>query len=96
MYSQQSRSRALLLRINLESDLRVDSVLRDPVVVDHGLEVLDINRFYTVKAFRSVIDGDLRGVFPAIVGLGQYLDYFVRAHDHSLIRFIDYCLKISS
>ena len=63
-----------------EGQLAVDPVFGDLAVLDRGLEILDVNRPDVLDRFRRGLDGQLRGVFPALVRLRQDLDDFDDRH----------------
>src|SRR4051812_28694561 len=68
---------------NGEGDLRVDPITGDPVILDLGLEFLDIDRGNATHRRGGFLDSRLRRLLPAIRGLGKDLDHLDQSHDDS-------------
>jgi hypothetical protein len=69
------------LVVNHEGDLGVHPVLRDPTVLDYGLEIFNIDVLDIPDGPGSLRDRRLRRLFPAVRRLGEDLDYFDDWHD---------------
>src|ERR687887_2404310 len=72
-----------LASLDLEGDLRVDSVVGNPIVFDCGLHLLNIDRLDIAHRLGGLLDCTLCGILPALLGLGQYFDDLQCCHGSS-------------
>src|SRR3954447_2605923 len=75
-------ARSLLL-FKHEGDLRSDAEVLDLIVLDRGLELLDVDGGHPVQSFRRLDDNLPCGVLPAFFALAQQFDDFDDRHGFS-------------
>src|ERR687895_2297981 len=71
--------------LELERDLRVDTIVGDSIVVDGRFHLLDVDSLDAAHRLGGLLDRLLRGVLPALLGLSQYFNDLQYRHANSSI-----------
>src|SRR5919197_1297150 len=71
--------------LELERDLRVDTIVGDSTVVDGRFHLLDVDSLDAAHRLGGLLDRLLRGVLPALLGLSQYFNDLQYRHANSSI-----------
>src|SRR5919197_1983685 len=76
--------------LELERDLRVDTIVSDPIIVDGRFHLLDVDSLDAAHRLGGLLDRLLRGVLPALFGLSQYFNDLQYRHANSSIAYKGY------
>src|SRR5919109_513337 len=73
--------------LELERNLRVDTIVGDPIVVDGRFHLLDVDSLDAAHRLGGLLDRLLHGVLPALLGLSQYFNDLQYRHANSSIAY---------